>query len=480
MKTNVGMILAVLFLLPFVVVGIVTGGLMIKAFLAGDISQGFFLMAFSVAFGGVGIGLLVALVVGKRGQQELEMRKAAYPSEPWRWKKEWEGGRIQNRGTQRLILTWFFTTIWNAIAFPLIPLLQDEIFGKGNTAALVGLLFPLIGIGLAIYALSVTWSHLLYGNPVLVMNHLPGIIGGELSGRVEIRSTVRPSGGFASRLTCTRRTESGTGSDRSISEEICWQEEQKGINPGISAVAGGTSVPVEFLIPYECEPSSVEKGGISWNLTVGGAIPGLDFTSTFEVPVFRTPQSAPSQTEEKLRKDMVRSHQSDWSPSADSGISVQRTSAGGSEFVMAAGRNPAAAAGLGIFAAIWTGILVLVTLGGAPILVSIVLGIFDLIFLAVVVQFMFTESRIVVEEGHVSVRWYVFGLMFGKRVPCAEIEHVRLKVGAQAGNTIFHSIALVKKGGSSLTAGGLIRNKRQADWFAEALNQAIIAEQAHP
>jgi hypothetical protein len=106
MKSNAGMILAVLFLIPFVVVGIVTGGLVIKAFLAGDISQGFFLMAFSVAFGGVGIGLMAALVAGKRRQANLEKRKATYPAEPWRWKKEWEGGRIQDGGTQRLYLIW--------------------------------------------------------------------------------------------------------------------------------------------------------------------------------------------------------------------------------------------------------------------------------------------------------------------------------------------------------------------------------------
>jgi hypothetical protein len=384
------------------------------------------------------------------------------------------------RGNTEAVPYLVFTVIWNAVAFPLFFLLQDEISGKGNATALVGLLFPLIGIGLAIYAFSVTWSRLLYGNPVLVMNHFPGILGGELSGTVEIRSTVRPTGGFTSRLTCTRRTRSSSGSDRSSSEEICWQDEQKGIDPGISAVAGGTSVAVRFLIPYECEPSSMEKDGISWNLTVAGALPGLDFTSTFEVPVFRTPQSAPSQTEEELRKNMLTSTPADLIPPADSGLSVQRTSAGGSEFIVAAGRNSTAAAGLGIFAAIWTGILVLVTLGGAPMFISLILGIFDLIFLAGVVQFMFTESRIVVEEGHVSVRWYVFGLMFGKRVPCAEIEHVHLKVGAQAGNTIYYSIALIKKGGSSLTAGGLIRDKRQADWFAEALKQAITARQAHP
>jgi hypothetical protein len=480
MKSNVGIILAVLFILPFIGVGILAGVWMIKAFLAGDISQGFFLLAFSVAFGGSGVGLIVALVAGKRRHGDLEHRKAEAPAEPWRWRKEWEGGRIQSGGKQGLTLLWFFTTIWNAVAFPLIFLLRDEIFGKGNTAALVGLLFPLTGIGLVVYALRLTWSHLLYGNPVFVMNHLPGIVGGELSGNVEIGSTVRPPAGFTSRLTCTRRTESGSGSGGSTCEEICWQDEQKGIHAGISAVSGGTTVQVRFRIPYECEPSSVDNGGISWKLTVVGAIPGVDFSSTFEVPVFKTVQSLPSQTEEELRKDMLGSEHAGPVPPADSGLSVQRTGSGGSEFVVAAGRNPAAAAGLGIFAAIWTGILVLVAVGGGPIFISVILGVFDLLFLAGVVQFMFTESRIVVEEGHVSVRWYVFGLMFGKRVPCAEIEHVHLNVGAQAGTTVYHSVALVKKSGSSLTAGGLIRDKRQADWLAEALTQAIAAQQPRP
>jgi hypothetical protein len=479
MNPRIGAVFLILFILPFLAVGIALGVLMVEAFLEGDIGKGFLLLAFSGAFGSVGVGLLVALLRGRGGQRDFEHRKTLFPGEPWRWKKEWESNEIQSSAKSGLLLTWVFTFLWNSIAFPLIFLLRDEIIEKGNLGALAGLMFPLVGTGVLVYALKLSWSYLSYGSPVFVMNEVPGVIGGELSGRIEVRSPLQPTGGFTVRLSCIKRTESGSGDSRSTHDDVCWQEEQTGILPGVSISGSGSSIPLRFLVPFDCEQSSVEAGGVFWRLEVVGAVPGVDFTGTFVVPLFKTVKSLPSQTEEELRSTALKSWHG-FIPPTEAGIRVQRTTTGGTEFVIAAGRNAGIAAIFGVVTIVWTGILALVLYAGAPLLFSIVFGIFDLIFLFGVVQFMFTETRIVVETGHVAIRRYVFGLMFGKRIPCADIEHVHLEIGAQAGTSTFQSIALIRKGGAAVNAGGLIRIKRHAEWLADTLEKAIAAEKPRP
>ena len=53
-----------------------------------------------------------------------------------------------------------------------------------------------------------------------------------------------------------------------------------------------STVPVLFQIPFDCRPTD-DAAGAAWKLEVKAAVPGVDYCATFEVPVFKTPQSDP-------------------------------------------------------------------------------------------------------------------------------------------------------------------------------------------
>ena len=55
----------------------------------------------------------------------------------------------------------------------------------------------------------------------------PAAIGRSLSGTVQAPLTLTPTDGFRVVLSCIRRVTTGSGDDRSTSERILWQEEQR-------------------------------------------------------------------------------------------------------------------------------------------------------------------------------------------------------------------------------------------------------------
>ena len=106
---------------------------------------------FALVFGGVGFGLLVgARAGGKKLAAERALRDR-FPDEPWRWRPEWANGRIAGSARSAAYVAIGFAVVWNLISLPLLFMLPGAIAG-GNAAAAVGFLFPLIGVGLAIWA----------------------------------------------------------------------------------------------------------------------------------------------------------------------------------------------------------------------------------------------------------------------------------------------------------------------------------------
>lgn len=111
-----------------------------------------FLIPFALAFGGVGVGGLVAMVFVVRAKAQggaqdeilksLGARDAAAPPD----------------GSTGAGFLWLFAFFWNAIAFPIAILAVPDIVESGEWAGLLVLLFPLIGIFLLAAAVSATWS----------------------------------------------------------------------------------------------------------------------------------------------------------------------------------------------------------------------------------------------------------------------------------------------------------------------------------
>jgi hypothetical protein len=191
-----------------------------------------------------------------------------------------------------------------------------------------------------------------YGESLLQLASTPGVIGGQLAGVVLIPQLVNSDEGFLLKLSCMMQK----GSGRSSHDEAIWQDERHVGDPLRDDVANTSLVPVLFAIPYDCQPTSLSgwKGRIKWRLDVSAKVPGIDYNTWFEVPVFETAESRPN-----FALDSTLS--TDYSPPIDydtwfskEGIIRNPLTGGGVQLVFPAARNRMDALGTTVFILLWS------------------------------------------------------------------------------------------------------------------------------
>ena len=249
--------------------------------------------AFMLLFGGIGVGMF-SVSLRNRYNEKLENKlMLQYPSEPWLWKKEWRDGRISSNSKLKMASAIAVALIWNLITSIGCFFLFEE-FRGGNYLALVFLIFPIVGIGLAIWAVKLILRWLKYGQSTFEMETTPGVIGGVLRGRIHTKVNIKPQDGFHLTLSCINRITTGSGKHRKTREHVRWQDtsniayEQYEYDPSRSVI------PVLFKIPYESHETNDDdpKNKIFWRLKISAKVPGVDYAASFEIPVFRTSESS--------------------------------------------------------------------------------------------------------------------------------------------------------------------------------------------
>jgi hypothetical protein len=115
-----------------------------------------FLVPFSLAFGGVGVGALVAMfyvLKGKGAQAGGDGTQAALDEALGTASK---GAAQAGNATPRFL--WVFAFFWNSMSWPIAILVVKDIAETGEWAGLLVLLFPLVGLGLLWAAVATTWQ----------------------------------------------------------------------------------------------------------------------------------------------------------------------------------------------------------------------------------------------------------------------------------------------------------------------------------
>ena len=118
-------------------------------------SELLFLVPFSLAFGGVGLGALVAMVFvlkGKGGEAGGDRTQAALDQALGTVSKD---GTQPDSATPRFL--WVFAFFWNSMSWPIAILVVKDIANTGEWAGLLVLIFPLVGLGLLWAAVATTW-----------------------------------------------------------------------------------------------------------------------------------------------------------------------------------------------------------------------------------------------------------------------------------------------------------------------------------
>ena len=463
-----------LFLLPFAGVGLFTAGMAVQRVATGKWIEALFFGLFALTFGGVGIGGIAAALAGRRTLKAQEALQASHPESPWLWRADWASGHITDSSRSAMIGAWLFATLWNLIGFPTGFLSARAALEEGKPAALLGLLFPLVGVGLVVWAIQATLRHRRYGVSRLELATVPAVIGRSLIGMVRAPSRILAAQGFDVTLTCVRRVTHGGGKQRSTSESILWQDLKRVQGQPFRAPARmETHIPVAFRISGEA-PSTEDSNAASrvvWRLQVSAEVPGVNYESRFDVPVFRTPASEQPLSPEEARLTQA-ADMAEYQQPADSRILVTATRRG-TEILFPAARNLGAAVSLTVFLVLWLGGLGLQIYFGAPLIFPIVTALFATLLLIAVLDLWLQVSRVTVNDGVVS--WTTGYVVPGREhtISASDVADVTAAIGMQAGSRVYYDIVLVRKVGKKAKVGHSVRDKGEAEWLAETIRKAM-------
>ncbi len=465
----------ILFLLPFAGVGAFTAALAVQRAVERNWNEAFFFALFGLVFGGVGFGGIAAALAGRRKLVAQAAVQASHPDSPWLWRPDWASGRIVDSSRTVVFTAWALAAFWNLVSFPTAFVAVRTAIQEGKPAAFLALLFPLVGIGLVVWAVRATLRYRKYGVSRLELSGVPAVIGRSLIGMVRAPASIRPEAGFDVSLTCVRRVTRGGGKNRSTSESIIWQEERRVAGePRRTAAAMETHIPIAFRLPADAIPcdDTDSDNRVLWRLQLSASVPGVDYESRFEVPVFRTPLSDQplSPDEERLVQEVAS--EIEFRQPADSRI-VVTSSRRGTEILFSAARNPGVATSVTFFLLIWLGCIALQIYFRAPLVFPIVTGLFGLLILISVLDLWFQVSRVRAEPGILT---WASGYFFpgGERtIEASDVADVTASVGMQAGTTVYYDVAVVRKNGKRIKVGRSVRDKREAEWLAGTIKRAI-------
>ncbi len=463
---NAGFGCTVLFLLPFCAVGVGTAAGAIWFALHGQWSEAGFFSIFALTFGGAGFGLLAAAVRGRRAQARQAAVEARQPEEPWMWREDWAAGRIQDASRGGMAMAWIFALFWNLISIPAAVLAVPQGMQQGKRAALVVLLFPLVGVGLLAWAVHTTLRYFRFGASTLELSTLPGVIGRHIAGTVQTTTGLPAGQPCRVELTCVHRVTTGSGRNRSTSEHILWQEEQEAnASPAPHGVALAFDIPIAALV----QPSGGTAGDrVLWRLRAHASMPGVDYDAVFEVPVFRTAESAtPVPAPADPTETALEYHQP---PGSSIRVTENRR---GTSIVFPAGRNAGAAASVSGFILLWLGIVWGIVKLGAPLLFPLVFGGFGLLLLAISLGLWLGTTTLEIDHGQLAVTSGWLGGGRRRTYTAEEIDSITPRIGMQAGSRVFYDLRIRLRSGRTVSAGRGIRDKHEAEWLAERIDAAL-------
>jgi len=480
-----------------------------------------------MAFLAVGLGLVLAARYGKRQIVEVERLKAEYPDSPWMWDIEWASGTMRSAERGIVVFIWILAVAWNGVAAPMLVFLPGEL-RSGNYAALAGLILPVVGLVLLIWAIRVTARWRRFGVSELALARNPVPVGGEFVGAIRARFDTPPQQ-MTVGLYCIRRV-SGHSS-AGMNETVVWQQETAVPPDAMGRDASGMVIPFRFDIPGDAPPTDREGSPVSirWRLRAEADVKGVDYASRFEVPVFRiadglagrVPDTLPAEAPGDDLPDTVTvepqaGRTPDAVPATSSGYPVSDTlwpfasserrlaggtdamgedaglfdparatvqvspaPAGGTEFRFGAARAPGLTLTLAITTAVFIGAAWGLRRTDAPVLFPGLFALIGLALLVITTDLWLVVTIVVIGSDGVTIRNTVLGVGGSRHVELADIEDVRVRVGlsqteaAMQSARAWHDISLRLSGGRTVSAGRHLTDRKEAEWVASQMRSLL-------
>ena len=244
---------------------------------------------FLFAFGGAGLGMIYLVF---RTPKEKDLSDPKYREQPWLVNDDWQTALVTSNSKMTMYFTWGFAAFWNLVSAPLPFVVYREILQKENYIALVGLLFPLVGTGLIIWAVRRTLEWRRFGPAPLTLDPFPGSIGGHVGGTIDVKLPFDSNARFSVTLTNLYSYMSGSGKNRSRKSSAKWQDTHVA---HATSGAQGTRLSFRFDVPDGLNESDAEQSSDSyylWQLSLKAELPGVDIDRDYQIPVYATQQQS--------------------------------------------------------------------------------------------------------------------------------------------------------------------------------------------
>jgi hypothetical protein len=445
---------------------------------------------FASVFAIIGGGLIFGSLYGYSLQKEQARRESANPASPWLWRQDWAASRVESKNRASTIGWWVAAVLANMLFLPISLGGISKGLSTQDLTYIVPAGLGLLGLLVLFGAIRATIGLKRFGKTYFEMASLPFSPGSRLAGSIHIHLDTDVRRGVDLKLSCARIVVTDFGKDRSTHKMPLW-EESKNIAP-TSLVHGplDTIIPVEFTVPSDALQTDHDNPDdqIQWSLTVNANVPGVSYSDEFELPVFRTAQSAEAPASASFG-------QANWSfemPSGSQTATPSETSAEvpeparhrvavtdsaqGLKFYFRAGRNLFRAV-LFVALAAGCGALLYAILRmpqRPPIFALAIVGLLTFVLTLASIHTALTSTCVVVGNGVISWRHSVLGIGRTHQKQIADVASIlavtSIQQASSSGGTLY-SLRLQTNAGKNYTLVDEIESRQEARWIVSEIER---------
>lgn len=471
-SNNFAYIFLALFGVPFALAGLFFAALAFRT-TTGESKPGVWIaLLFGAVFVMIGGGLIAAAGQGyKESRRQVKIR-SEHPTEPWLWREDWAVGRTDGTNPSSTTGIWVFAIFWDLISFSIAIAMLPQLSGALDPRLIFILGFPLIGVIVTGIAIRGTLRIRRYGRTSFWFSKLPISLGGGLTGDIHLRLPVAVDHGVDLSLACIRRITTGSGKNRSTSDNILWQAERNVSAAAVMRTDTESRIPVDFELPsHGFETNSDNPNDrILWLLRAEADVPGVDYKDSYEIPVFRTAASSGKDGEAEARESEAEVV----AQPVRTNIAITQTGEG-IEVYLPPCRNIKQVVFLFAFTVVWTGIVYFLFQQHAPAFFRFVFGGMNVLILVILINLAFGSGTIHATQGGVRIRKALFGFGAIREIPAGQIVAIQPVSNGRAdssGEAMF-GIQVTGNAGSSVRIGSGTLTRTEARWIVASLDQAL-------
>ncbi len=389
-------------------------------------------------------------------------------STDWQQVGNWKDGRVRSGAKTMIWVSLIFGVVFIGLSLPGVLAIPDEL-SDGNNAILVILLFPLVGISaLAFFVYSLMAWHK-FGATELVLDPIPGSIGGDFGGSVDIPVSWNPKNTVNITLNCQEITTTGSGKNRSTTTRVIWQREGVAI---LTPKTGAMHCEFRFAIPQGLPESEESSSNYhQWLLQMEYELPGIDFKRNFIVPVFQTKQPQLSNMKADYAKNSTPLEKV-----PDNIVQVRQTPRG-LQFYYPWHRHLQMGIMMIIFGSAFAGSGYFIGTSAGDIIFPVVFGGVGTLCLLIGLYVIGNTLTTIVSPQGVHVVRNIYGFRFQKNVTNNNIVKLEREIRSQStgtsGTRVYYSIIAHTRDKRKITIADTLEGSRVADYIEKRIRKAL-------